>query len=162
MLPDAADEIAGAILQARALHFRHAAIETAGLFWAAVELLILYAVLVARRYLGEHPLPAALALTRTERRRAWVWACVFACVSALLYARHTVLTPVHRLLESAETGVTLASVSSAYGERVHEHLAIWAAFITLWVVLEILIVYHGWRAFCLLRARIRIPHAETV
>lgn len=161
MPPEAVDELARAVLQARALQFRHMVIETAGLFWIAVEMMILYAVLVARRFLGQHPLPTGLALTRYERRRAWVWSLSFAGIATLLYARHTVLAPLSQVLEESGPHAVLSTVKAAYIRRVYEHLAVWSVFITLWVAFEMLIVYHGWRAFRLLRSRLQGQFADA-
>ncbi|HNR30680.1 MAG TPA: hypothetical protein PKI11_07305 [Candidatus Hydrogenedentes bacterium] len=161
MLTDNMDPLAAALLQARAMHFRHALIETAGLFWIAVEMIILYAVLLARRYLAEDSAFAELTLTARERRRAWAWGFLFTALCVFVFARHVPLAPLHRVLEQHGTELPVAAFRECYTRRVHEHLLLWAGFVTAWVVLEAFIVYHGWRSYRLLRGLLSRAEADA-
>ncbi len=107
-------------------------VESAGLFWIGAELAILFLVLAGRRHVDSVPLPTRFVLTVTELRRAICWSVAFTILSAIVLGRYAV---------SREIDVQTLS------DRVHTHLVVWAAFVTTWVLLETLIVYHGWHGY---------------
>lgn len=115
-------------------------VESAGLFWIAAELLILFMVLAGRRHIATEPLPERFALRADEKRRAIIAAVLFALAAAAVLARHFAPSAV-------DTGHAAAVLSG----RAHVHMAIWASFVTIWVLLETLIVYHGWQGYRRLR-----------
>ncbi len=135
---DAADAIAYAYAEYR----RTMVIECAGLFWIFAELVILFYVIAARRFVETAPMPASWKAARREHRRAVVWTALFALVSVVVLGRHWVRPPLYVQLAS---GLQPSEILPAYTSRAHNHLALWSVFVTLWVLLEAAIVYHGWR-----------------
>lgn len=111
-------------------------VESAGLFWIAAELVILFLVIAGRRHIDTEPAPVQFALTRAEKRRALAGSIGFALVSLVVLSRYFLAREVE-----AETAAAVLS------SRVHIHIAVWASFVTVWVVLETVIVYHGWRGY---------------
>jgi hypothetical protein len=137
-------------------HQQRMLIEGAGLFWILAELLILYAVLVGRRCIETRPLPGVLALTSRERHRAMVWALIFVGAASALFVRHFVGVPIHASIEAVAQGtLPLNMLGRTYTARTHTHMTLWAVFVALWVALECVIVYHGWRAYRALREVLR-------
>ena len=115
-------------------------VETAGLFWIAAELAILVLVVAGRRHIGTEPLPERFALNANEKRRVLIVLVAFVAASCILLARHFVP---HAVDTDHAAAVLLG--------RAHVHRAVWASFVTVWVLLETLIVYHGWRGYRRLR-----------
>lgn len=115
-------------------------VETAGLFWIAAELAILFLVLAGCRHLETTPLAPQFNLTSRERYRLAVGAAAFVLLSAGVMARYAFPAP-----------IAPEDAAAVLSNRVHVHIAIWAAFVTTWVLLEILIVFHGWRGYRRLR-----------
>jgi hypothetical protein len=127
-------------------------VECAGLFWILAELLILYAVLTARRYLETEPIPRTIAWTRRDARRTLLWVMGFAALCAAVFLRHYFSPPAYEYLELYASGeIPLSRFQDLYVSRFHIHQIFWAGFVTLWVLLEAIIVYHGWRAYRRLR-----------
>lgn len=125
-------------------------VESLGIFWIAAEVAILFSVSVLRRFLLQNSIPNQLRLTAKERRRLLFWAILVALLAASTLGRHLVVTPFPTLLVNLDNtlGETFSrEVSSIYTRALLTHLAIWSFFITLWIVLEILIVYKGFRVF---------------
>ena len=131
---------------------RTAGLESAGLFWIAAELAILFLMTAARRHLLTRPLPPHLDLQDSEKRRARVWLVAFLFLAAIVLCRHVVyaLAPLPQ------------DVSPLLISRVRVHLAVWTAFITAWVALEVAIVYQGLRAYLALKALIPPPAPPPV
>ena len=139
---------------------RYLAIESAGLFWLFVEILILFVVLAGRRYLsGESTLWSA-----GLKRRASLTMLGFAFLAAATFGRHLFLVPVHRFLAAhvaAGQVPVVTQVKMVVSHRAHEHLLLWSLFIFGWVLLEVMIVYHGWCSAVMIRSRLRAPHEEA-
>jgi hypothetical protein len=149
-------------------HRRMIFVECAGMFWIFAELAILFSVLIGRRYLETEPLCQSIVLTPRERRRAVLWAAGFLIAAVLVLSRHAVRDSLpaylsYHLYAGAEPSLDL--VKLLYVRDAHAHLATWAVFVTLWVLLEAAIVYHGWRGFCrlkmMLNARVATSRPET-
>lgn len=149
MLEGTSEMLPAAIQFARAIHLRTLVIESAGLFWLFAELAILFAVLMGRHHLDTVPLPARFTWTPHIMRSALIWTAAFFLLAVLVYGRHLVWPPVFVMLSRGP--IDGAALRALVLRRSHEHLAIWVAFVTGWVVLEALIVYHGWRAYAQLR-----------
>ncbi len=138
---------------ARQEHMRWMLIEAMGVFWITAEIIILHMMLAGRDFLnrlreatpGQWRPPYArillagllslLILLTSTLGRAWIW------------------PPVHTLFAHSIPGDF--ALQSLFRQRYHEHMMIWTAFVTGWVVLELLIVYHGWRGYCTLRQLVR-------
>ncbi len=141
-------EISGPIAYAWTQYRAYVAIEAAGIFWLAAETAILFFVIAARRHLA---LQAPLAL-RALGVRAAVFGGSVMLLPVCLVFRHILLTPLPRAL--AQGGVSAEAAYALASQRANEHLLVWSAFILGWVVLEVLIVYQGWRVLAALRARL--------
>jgi len=115
-------------------------VESAGLFWIAAELIVLFLVRAGKRHIETEPLPERFALTRVEKVWAVAWAVGFALLALLVLGRHFLTARI----DPADATATLSA-------NLHMHLSTWAGFVTAWVVLEMLIVYHGWRGYRRLR-----------
>jgi len=115
-------------------------VESAGLFWIGAELLILFMVVAGRRHISTEPLPERFVLQINEKRRAIIAAVVFTLTAAAVLARHF-----------APWTVDADAAAEVLSDRMHAHMLVWASFVTVWVLLETLIVYHGWRGYCRLR-----------
>lgn len=139
----------------RAVTFAHSVFleqmvfELAGLFWLLAELVILFAVLAARDHLKHNPTSPRLTLNRGLRKRAVLWGVCFALLVLLTQCRHLCWPPVYRvLLDHAPIIVpNIGEMQAMFVARNHAHWGIWAGFIAGWVLLEILIVYHGYRGY---------------
>lgn len=118
-------------------------LEFIGLFWIAAEVAILFFVLAARRHLEERPLPPAFALHPPERGRAWLWTAGFFLIAMAVLCRH---------LLSACSAVQPQDALLVFIRRARTHLAVWSGFVAVWVGLEVVIVYHGWRGYRALEA----------
>jgi hypothetical protein len=117
------------------------------LFWIAAEILILTAVVLGRRRLALGP-PFGGNFRRQEWRLLFVSAAACALLTAVVLGRYLVLPqPVHLL----EAGEDPALAASFYRLRLLQHLLLWSVFVVVWVLLEGLIVYQGWRGYRLLR-----------
>lgn len=124
-------------------------IEASGVFWIAAELAILFCMTAAVRIFATRPLPSGIALSKAERRRAICWAAGIAALVVAVFGRHFFVAPLpdaYGAIAAAGKDVR-ALVEQAYTLRAHIHVAIWCAFITAWVLLEIAIVVQGLRAY---------------
>ena len=124
-------------------------IEASGVFWIAAEVAILFCMTAAVRIFAMRPLPSGIALTEAERRRALCWAAGIAALAAAVFGRHLFVSPLpdaYGAIAAAGQDVRVL-VEQAYALRAHIHVAIWCAFITAWVLLEIAIVVQGIRAY---------------
>lgn len=139
---------------ARDLFFRQCFVEGAGIFWLAAELAILLFVLAARRHLEASPASSRLVFTRADAQCAFGFAIGTIFLSAIVYGRHFVVPPAY-LAPLPDP----SALARALEGQVYRHLLFWAGFVTGWVALEAVIVYHGYRAW---RALMRLlqpqPH----
>lgn len=124
---------------------RHLAVEGAGVFWIAAEMAILFLVQWGREHMEERPLQPGLQLSRTSQWRAIGYALLVFVLSAIV-ARRAVLS-----LRAPQDPIAFEL----------EHLTLWAQFVTAWVLLEIAIVYHGWRGYRTLRSLLGAPAAPV-
>jgi hypothetical protein len=150
---DAVDPIVSAWAEFR----RDLLAESAGVFWIAAEIAILFCMGVALRVFGERPLPESIRLTHGEKRRALGAAAFVIVLSLFVYGRHAVLPPLpmaFRAIAASGEHVTEAA-RKAYLLRAHVHIALWCSMIAAWVALEIAIVVQGVRVFRRLRALVR-------
>lgn len=147
-----------ALSLANRLWSRDLMVETAGLFWIAAELAILYLVLLARFHVEHHPREPSPRLTPKFRRRALVWTAGFLVLCLALIARFY-LYPLPDMLEAAlRTQASPGDIALLYARWAYAHSLIWCAFITLWVVLETAIVYHGRHVYIGLRKALADRH----
>lgn len=133
-----------------------------GLFWIGAEIAILFCILAARRIFETHPLPSTITLNARERRRAIVWCGAFAVLAVLVLGRYFALPTLAESYEflSGTYSEARAAAENLYYTHTHRHVAVWCAFITAWVVLEIVIVIQGIAAYRALRETIaRRVHA---
>ena len=147
-MPDAA--ISDIIQSARVEYCRVLLTEAAGLFWILAEICILFAVRVGRRLLDAEGLSLESMQVRFEKARAMVWGGLFLLFSAALFGRHLFDSPLHRQLAqlvAGGDGVDLGRALNAHVSLMRAHYAVWASFVTLWVILEAGIVYNGWRGY---------------
>lgn len=130
---------------------RTAGLESAGLFWIGAELAILFMIIAARRHIQTRPLPPRLQLEDGEKRRVRAWLIALFFLAAIVLGRHLVyaLAPVPQ------------DVAPLLSGRMRAHLAIWSGFVTAWVVLEIAIVYQGFRGYLALKALIGPAESAT-
>lgn len=126
---------------------RTAALEAVGMFWLAAELAILFFIIAARRHILARPLPRTFAFNNAEKRRAALWACCFAALAAAVFARHVF----HAAAPVPPDPVPLIA------HRARVHMAVWCAFVTGWVALEIAIVYNGYRGYAALKTLLAPP-----
>jgi hypothetical protein len=123
--------------------------DSAGLFWIAAELVILFLVLSGRRTLQDSPPSASFSIFAVEKRRVWRWILSFAALVVATLGRHVVVLPLYVLVPevavSTPDHILSGIVAKAYHTRALLDAGVWAAFITIWVALEILIVWHGWK-----------------
>lgn len=132
---------------AEAARWRHLAVEAAGVFWISAECFILALVCWGREHLAKAPRRATLKFSEAARWRFRAASGV-TLVLAIVVAR--------RAFVVAEPNAT-AIVNDELA-----HLALWAMFVTAWVVLEATIVYQGYRGYRLLggllpRASLLVP-----
>ena len=130
------------------------AIESAGIFWIAAELAILFCVLLARFHVEHRPHQPKLTLDPAHWRRLRIWTSACVVLAAAVWGRHLVIAPLPGVAAHAPSGEALAS---AYAVRAWIHNGVWFSFINIWVILETVIVYHGWRTYRSLR---RLFHVE--
>lgn len=123
---------------AEAARWRHLAIESAGVFWLAAEMAILLLLLWGREHLARTPTSTTLHLTPRIRNYAYGLGLLALALTALV---------IGRFLWAAAP--TLSEADARQRELLH--IALWAAFVTGWVLYEILIVYHGVRGYQRLR-----------
>ena len=140
----------------RAGFFYRLSIESAGFFWLAAELVILHLVICAGRFLACRPLPESFRFEGTEWRRAGIGVLVLGMAMLVNYGRHFFIPPIHILVDGFDaTSTVSADLISQYASRVYTHMSIWAVFVTGWVMLEILIVYFGYKAFLELKKHLK-------
>lgn len=152
-----ASHLEEALSLANRLWSRDLMVETAGLFWIAAELAILYLVLLARFHVEHYPRESNPRLTPKFRRRARRWTAGFVVLCAAVAARFY-LYPLPHILETAlRNQASPNDIALLYARWAYTHSLIWCAFITIWVVLEIAIVYHGRRVYIGLRKALTEP-----
>lgn len=134
---------------ARQEHMRWMFIESMGVFWLTAEIIILQMMLTGRDFLDRlreitpgqwHPPYTRILLTGFLS---------FLILLAITFGRAWIWPPVHIMF--AHSVPDDSALQSLFRQRYHEHMIIWSAFITGWVLLEALIVYQGWRGYCTLR-----------
>lgn len=129
------------------LQTQHLLIELAGVFWLVAELILLHFILLGREHIEQRPHSATLQPTRAARRRALLFIAITVGLVALVLVRRALPLPEDR--------------PEAVYAYVRAHLVVWAAFVTGWVVLEALMVYHGWRGYRCLRRLLHAPSAPN-
>ncbi|MFP4502988.1 MAG: hypothetical protein ACLFTT_18495 [Candidatus Hydrogenedentota bacterium] len=139
-----------AAVYARGMFFRQVLIESAGLFWIGAEVAILFGVLLARRHLAKHAHEPHLRFTAQDWWCGGLLLAGFLVLAGVVIGRHGVLVQPHHLIAQGASPAPEA-LAACYEARHREHLVVWAGFVTLWVLLEAVIVYHGWRAYRVLR-----------
>ncbi|MCC6143648.1 MAG: hypothetical protein IT368_07565, partial [Candidatus Hydrogenedentes bacterium] len=96
---------------------------------------------------------------RRDEQRIFVLGAIFvALLAALVLGRHYVLLQPYELIEGG--AANLAAAVALYKTRLLQHLAIWACFVVLWVLLEAAIVFQGWRGYRSLRAMLDVPEGR--
>lgn len=133
--------------------------EGAGLFWVFAELVILFLVIPISERLCENPINTALVPTRGELQRIIVWTAAFVIATFAVFGRHLIWPPAYVLL--ANPAIALEQFSAILLVRERTHLALWTGFVTLWVLLEILIVCYGIRSYRRLRELLGIRNPES-
>jgi hypothetical protein len=130
-MPPAVPEAQAALDFLAAARREHLLYEAIGLFWLWAEVVILFAMREARAVI-------LLGATRPWRLRLLWWMAAFACFSIAVLARHYLL-PAPPSAPDA--------MAAWYTASTRQHLAVWAAFVFGWVLLESLIVLEGVRAY---------------
>ncbi len=140
-----------ALALASRLWTRDLVVEAAGLFWIAAELGILYLVLLARFHVEHRPSEPVPCLSPAFRRRLWRWIAGFLLLCVLIGARFY-FYPLRDALEAAlQTSAHPDAIAALYARWAYTHALVWCAFITIWVILEAAIVYHGRHVYLGLR-----------
>ncbi len=134
---------------ARQEHMRWMLIEAMGVFWLTAEIMILQMMLAGRDFLNR-----LREATPGQWRPPYARILIAGLLSliillAITFGRTWIAPPVHTLFARAAPGDS--ALQSLFRQRYHEHMMIWSVFITGWVLLEALIVYHGWRGYWTLR-----------
>ncbi len=129
---------------------RRLLIESAGLFWLAAEVAILWAVWLAWRRVAAGR-TRLWPLTAYELGAGALGLATLALLSAYTLARH--VQP-GAALAALNAGAPPPVVADAFRRVSLEHLALWSWFVLGWVVLEAVIVYTGWRAYRTWRMRL--------
>ncbi len=152
----AAEDLRMAMQYAATTHAREILIESAGLFWILAELLILFFVIAGRDHLENRPASPTFHWSPRLTCRVAMMTVFFLALCAAVYGRDWIWPPVHaQVVEAAEGTVDIHQVQAAFTASCRRHLTIWAIFVAVWVILEILIVYHGWRGYRKLRTLLR-------
>ncbi len=133
--------IAGAHIREMRMLF----IELCGVFWIAAEMLILFFMIEARRHVGRHPVPAGPVWDAFATRRAILFCMVASIFLLAVLVRPFLWVPLHIQLQDGP--VSVYSAATADFLAVQRHLAVWAGFVTVWVILEMAIVYQGYRTY---------------
>lgn len=116
---------------------RHLLVELAGVFWLVAELALLHLVWLGREHIETTPRSPRLNPSRVAQWRVYCFVALGLALLTLVVVRRVLPLPANDMLEIV-----------AFEKR---HLAVWAAFVVGWVVLEALIVYQGWRGYQRLR-----------
>ncbi len=154
----AAEDLRAAMHYAATTHAREILIESVGLFWILAELIILFFVIAGRDHLENRPASPKFQWSPRWTCRAAMMTAFFLALCAAVYGRGWLWLPVHaQIVEAAEGTVDIQQVQAAFAASCRRHLAVWAAFVAVWVILEILIVCHGWRAYRKLRTLLGLP-----
>lgn len=151
---DSFEGLRAAVHAAHIEHSRQTLIECAGLFWIFAELVILLGVIAGRGHLESAPRAERFHWTPALTRKAVFYAVGFGLLVCCTLGRHVFLEPVYHYLEGQARAGQLpdaAFMKALWLRRTHQHLVLWAAFVTGWVALETLILYHGWRGYCQLK-----------
>jgi hypothetical protein len=160
--------VSSVVQSVRAEYYRILIIESAGLFWIFAELWIIFAVRAGRRILGQDGGSRFAAPTlqlQLRLRQALPWVVLFLVFSAVLMGRHFMKVPLdHQLEQMASSGGNrdLQEAVRGYASAERTHYAIWALFVTIWVVLEACIVYNGWQGYRRLRALLAAPDRRPI
>ena len=145
------------IAGAQARETRVLVIELCGVFWIAAELVILFFVIEARRHLGRSPVPAKPVWDRVASLRACIFIAFMVAALSAVIARPAIWVPLSARLQRGSLDVNAAALHDFHA--LLRHLTVWAAFVTVWVVLEGAIVYQGCRAYRVFRNRIpQVPN----
>ena len=151
-----------ALSLASRLWARDLMVETAGLFWIAAELAILYLVLLARFHVEHRPNATVPFITPKFRRRAWVWTAAFLLLCLAIGVRFY-LFPLRDNLEAAlHANANSHDIAALYARWAYTHALIWCVFITIWVILEAAIVYNGRHVYLALRKALAAPHSAGI
>lgn len=139
-------------------------IETAGLFWIFAELCILLGVLAGRDHLERRSSTGHFVWS--PRLTAWAIGLGLFFIVLLLaaYGRHFYWKPVQVFLQQAYESARVLEPDDAvraFRAARFRHQGLWAVFVTIWVLLEMIIVYHGWRGYRLLRVRLGDTGAQA-
>lgn len=143
------------LAEAASLHSSQLRIEMAGLIWIGAELVIFYLVLRLRFIVQTHSpdetvgaqsarKPLLRPLLGTLLVAAVLTVGRYGFIEALPDAIHAVI-----LRNPADLR---HQIHALYMARAHTHLALWCGFITLWVLLEMAIVYVGFKTYRGLRS----------
>jgi hypothetical protein len=139
------------------------ATEAAGLFWIFAECLILIWVRAGRKTLAK----SNRVEFNVDKYKLVVGTLIFLIISTAILSRHFMGRPYHEQLSiilSANGSDQLQNLQTAVNARLasqRTHFALWASFVTIWVLLESAIVYNGWRGYQNLRALLRNPSPES-
>lgn len=154
----APEELRAAMHYAASTHAREILVESAGLFWILAELIILFFVMAGGDHLENRPESPRFHWSPRLTCQAAMMTAFFLALCVAVYGRGWVWQPVHTQIPGAAEGaVDIQQVQAAFAASCRRHLAVWAAFVAFWVILEILIVWHGWRAYRKLRTLLQFP-----
>lgn len=136
---------------------RQCATELAGLFWIGAEVFILVLVCAARRHIERDALSPTLRGGPQLRRRLLVAAGGLTALGLVLALRY-VLAPPPAALYGGLAHLSPAAAASmlASAQRRFQGVAVgtWFLFVNAWVLLEVLIVWHGYRGYVALCRRL--------
>lgn len=142
------------LAEAASLHTTQLRIETAGLVWIGAELVILYLVLRVNLIVRAH-LPHETARPPSTRGPLLILLLgTFAIAALLTLGRYIFVDALPEAIQSIILGNSTDpghQIHALYMARAHTHLALWCGFITLWVLLEVAIVYAGFKTYRSLR-----------
>ncbi len=124
-------------------------IELCGVFWIVAELVILFFVIEARRHLGRSPISAVPLWDRVSTRRALLFMLFALAALGAVVLRPLFWTPLSWRIQTGPLDVSAAAMLDFHA--VLRHLTVWAAFVTVWVILEGAMVYQGYSAYRLFR-----------
>ncbi|HPO16472.1 MAG TPA: hypothetical protein PLI09_23750 [Candidatus Hydrogenedentes bacterium] len=133
-------------------YLRWMMIEYMGVFWLVAEVIILFLAVTGRGFLVHLHSVSPSDWKPPIMKISFAGLLFFLIVLSMTYARHWFLTPVHTIRISSESDIAL--IKLIFRQRYHEHMIVWAVFVTGWVLLEAMIVFQGWRGYVLLRKMI--------
>lgn len=115
-------------------------VEWSGLFWLGAEWVILWLVIQGRQYLAQGRLGDVYDVCMS----ALGWLVLFGVL--VWVARNVGLSNRDQISGNGH--------HPPYARSEFSHLLLWSSFVFGWVLLEVLIVYHGCRAFRILQQRL--------